>query len=142
MSRNTAFAQGHTYQADLEPITAHVAAQSHNETGGSSFYAQGGERAKDGYSVGGAPDSKGARVPEQDHLRGAMTPNQYQAHRDRVRHATTAGNVMAGTWRRDDGANVTDASNNIPDLDDAKRIGSERNEDAIYDVANQREIPL
>lgn len=141
MSNN--LATGTTYQADLEPVTAHVASQYHAANGGSSFKAWGGERASEGYAIGGMKS-----VPEQVLGNPHLSPAQFQAHRNRVRQGLSNASTVekesavAGTWLRDDHKTVTDASNVTPDRDLAQHWQKSRNEDAVWNLTENREEDL
>lgn len=145
MTRDTRLASAtESYQADLEPVTAHVVAQYHAANGGSSFKAWGGERATAGYSVGGM-----GGVPEKVIGSANLSPVQFQQHRKRVRAALRDAPVVektsavAGTWRRQaDNVTVTDASNNTEDREQARAWQTERNEDAVWNLAENREEDL
>ena len=128
-----------TYQADLEPVTAHVVAQYHNaggEEGGSSFYVHGGEAATSGYSVGGLEGAPETTTEHQD-----MAPKEYQEHRDRVRESVKNPNAIAGTWV-EGGRSVMDASERVPDKHTARVLQIARNQRAVYNLGKGREEDL
>lgn len=131
MGRNEEFEAGSVprwVQYDIEPVTAHVVAQYHNQHGGSSFYVHGAERATSGYAVGGLEGTPETITEQRD-----MTPEEYQAHRDRVRESTTLNNAIAGTWVEND-KSVMDASEAIPDRDEAREMQVEREQRAVYNL--------
>ena len=123
-------------QLDMEPVTAHVAAMYHNQHGGSSFYVHGGARAAEGYAVGGL---EGA--PETTYDSPTITPEQYQAHRDRVRANVKDENAVAGSWV-EDGKSVMDASNVVLNRDQAKTLQTKRGERAVYNLTSGEEENL
>lgn len=128
MSRNEEFAGDGSVQLDIEPITAHVVAQYHNQNHGSSFLAYGGGRVSSGYIVGG---HKG--VPETVLVGDKIDSKQYQAHRDHVRNLVKDRSVIAGTWS-EKGRSVLDASNAVPSRDEAKSLQIARGERAVYNA--------
>lgn len=130
------YAAGRTYQADIEPVTAAAAAEFHNTHGGSSFYVHGGERATQGYAVGGLEGAPEKWI-EGEHL----TPAQFQQHRDRVRAQVADHNAIAGSWTSE-GATVLDASNAVTDKDEAKRLQKSRDERAVYNLEKAQEEDL
>lgn len=140
MSRNHELAHGYhtsrTYQADLEPVTAEVAAQYHNTHGGSSFYVHGGDRAVEGYVVGGLEGAPETHV-DGEHI----TADEFQAHRDRVRSQVSDSNAVAGSWA-EDGRSVLDASNVVQTAEEAKRLQVARDERAVYNLSAGREENL
>lgn len=125
------------FQADLEPVTAHVASQYHAQNGGSSFYVHGGVMPKRGYVIGGLPG-----VPEETINRPHMTPEEFQANRDRIRTArpndTTA---VAGSWA-EAGRTVLDGSNAVVDRDVAKKTQQKRGERAVFNLNEMKEENL
>jgi hypothetical protein len=123
-------------QLDMEPVTAHVAAQYHNKHGGSSFYVHGGARATEGYAVGGL---EGA--PETTIDRPTITPEEYQAHRDRVRASVKDENAIAGSWV-EDGKSVMDASNAVLSRDQAKALQIKRGERKVFNLSSGEEEDL
>lgn len=143
MGRNAELAAGYHgsrdvsgVQLDMEPVTAAVVAQYHNANGGSSFYVHGGKRADEGYSVGGL-----GGAPETTIDSPTITPEQYQAHRDRVRDSVKDPNAIAGSWV-EDGKSVMDASNAVIDRDDAKALQTSRNERAVFNLKAGKEENL
>lgn len=138
MSRNSELhtgIHGDSYQADLEPVTAHVVAQYHNANGGSSFHVHGGERAKSGYAVGGlegAPESVGS---------DPLTADEWQSHRDRVRSSVKNPQAIAGTWN-EGGKSVMDASEAVASRDEAKRKQIDRGERRVYNLGSGQEEDL
>lgn len=140
-----AFHNSATYQADLEPITAHVAAQRQNTHGGSSFFALTGDPAREGYAVGGAG------LPEVEHFNKNLSPEQFQANRDRVRTSVAGQSpdvqmrAVAGGWSRRNvegkqDAHVMDKSDVLPDRASAVALGRSRGEDAIWHLDGEKEI--
>jgi acyl-CoA synthetase (AMP-forming)/AMP-acid ligase II len=138
MGRNDELRNGiqDSVQTDLEPVSAHVVAQFHNSHGGSSFYVHGGERATEGYSVGGLHGVPATVVDSP-----TITPAQFQEHRDKVRKAVKDRDAVAGTWV-EDGKTVMDASNVVTDRDRAKRLQVSRGEKAVYNLSEGREEDL
>lgn len=141
MSRNEELHKGihgsdGTVQLDLEPVTAHVVAQYHNANGGSSFYVHGGERATQGYSVGGLHG-----VPETTVSSPTISASDYQSHRDKVRKSVKDKDAVAGTWV-EDGKSVMDASNVVTSREDAKKLQKARGERAVYDLNTAKEVDL
>jgi hypothetical protein len=123
------------FQADLEPVTAHVAAQYHNAHGGSSFFVHGGNPAISGYAVGGAG------IPERSIDREHLSPEEMQEHRDHVRQKTSDPDAVAGTWV-EDGKSVLDASTVVHDRQFAKHLQVKRGERAVYNLNTGREEDL
>lgn len=135
----TGFHDRETYQADLEPVTAHVVAQYHNDpaNGGSSFRAYGGEMATGGYIVGGHQG-----VPERKLHSKKITAEEYQEHRDYVRAHTQDANVIAGTWANDEGDTDLDASNVVEEREEAKRLQRQRKQKAVWNATAGKEEDL
>lgn len=125
-----------TYQADLEPVTAHVVAQYHNTHTGSSFQVHGGGRAKSGYSVGGLED-----VPETTTDSPTMRPEEWQGHRDEVRARVKEPDAIAGTWV-EEGKSVMDASERVPDRHTARALQIARKQRAVYNLSTGNEEDL
>lgn len=132
------FHNSRTYQADLEPVTAHVAAQHHNSGNpkGSSFLAYSGEPVRSGYVVGGHDG-----VPERDLPGETITPEQFQEHRDFVRRHSKDETVIAGTWG-ENGQTVLDASTNIMSRDLAKSEQIRREQRAVWNANTGEEEDL
>ena len=129
--------RGFEFQADLEPVTAHVAAQYHNAHGGSSFYVHGGNRATTGFAVGGMKN-----VPEQTIDSHRITPEQFQANRDRIRNLQPHdANAVAGSWE-ESGHSVLDGTSVLRNQDAAKRLQVSRGERAVYDLGADKEVDL
>ena len=115
------------------------------EPGGS--YLISGEKltpAKGGYMVGGAEQST-YRVPEirlseEECKDEGDIAAAIELMSDEIFKMENSGNAAIGFWRS--GGNVCfDVSNWIEDLDAAKQVAfEERDEDAIYDLANDVEI--
>lgn len=143
MGRNAELASGfhdrETYQADLEPVTAHVVAQYHNSQEnpkGSSFLAYGATPVTDGYVVGGHEDVEERNLPSE-----TITPEQYQEHRDFVRAHTKHPDVIAGTWG-EDGKTVLDASTSVDGREKAKDLQVKRKQRAVWNASAGREEDL
>lgn len=125
------------FQADLEPVTAHVASQYHAANGGASFYVHGGTMPNKGYAIGGLPG-----VPEKTIHSPVMSPEQFQQNRDRIRAARPNDmSAVAGSWVSD-GKSVLDGSNTTPERDVAKTLQIKRGEQAVYNLNEQREEDL
>lgn len=125
------------FQADLEPVTAQVAAQYHNKHGGSSIYVHGGNMPTKGYAVGGLPG-----VPEQNVDSPNLTPHQVQANRDRVRDAYPGDpSAVAGSWQ-ENGRSVLDGSSIFHDRSKAARAQSKRDQRAVYNISKGKEEDL
>lgn len=127
--------RGFEIQADIEPVTAQVAANYHNAHGGSSFYVHGGNYATKGYAVGGSG------VPERVIPSAHLSPEQFQEHRDHVRASTSDANAVAGTWV-EDGKTVLDASTVTHNRDHAKHLQNLRGERAVFNLNTGREEDL
>lgn len=134
-----------TYQADIEPVTAHFAAIDHNTNGGSSYFALTGEKATSGFVVGGSG------LPEVEHPNANLSPAQFQANRDRVRASVTGlpaavqKQAVAGGWHRmgvpgKTDAHVMDKSDVLSNRDAAVSLAKSRGEDAIFHLDNFEEI--
>jgi hypothetical protein len=123
------------FQADLEPVTAHVAADYHNTHGGSSFFVHGGDYATSGYAVGGSG------IPETTIHRPTLTPDEYQSHRDRVRAGTKDPGAVVGTWV-ENGKSVLDASTVVQSRQFAKSLQKKRGERAVFNLNTGREEDL
>ena len=142
MGRKAELANGfhdrETYQGDLEPVTAHVVAQYHNngDPRGSSFMAYGGARVSQGYVVGGHEG-----VPERSLPTETITPEEYQAHRDNVRAHSKDPEVITGTWG-EDGKNILDASTHVEGRDRAKALQVKRKERAVWNASEGKEEDL
>jgi len=123
-------------QLDLEPVTAHVVAQYHNQHGGSSFHVHGGQRATSGYAVGGLQGVKES-ITDSPVLR----PEEFQEHRNKVRTKVSVPEAIAGTWV-EEGRSVMDASERVPDRHSAKVLQVARNERAVYNLSTGQEEDL
>jgi len=123
-------------QLDLEPVTAHVVAQYHNANGGSSFAVHGGERARDGWAVGGLEGT-----PESSVDSARISPEDYQSHRDKVRTSVKHPDAIAGTWV-ESGKSVMDASQAVLDRSTAKHLQIHRNQRAVFNLKTGKEENL
>ena len=134
MGRNSDFHTGRTYQSDIEPVTAHVAAQYHNEHGGASFNSLTGDRAAQGYAIGGM-----RKVAESHTNSPDISATEFQAHRDRVRSAYPNNEkAFAGTWRNDEGKSIFDASQVEKSRSKAAKLQTKRGEDEVFNLGKQK----
>lgn len=141
MGRNAEMHQGAvgpdgSVQLDLEPVTAHVVAQYHNQHGGSSFHVHGGQRATSGYAVGGLQGLKESITNSP-----VLRPEEFQEHRDKVRTKVASQEAIAGTWVEGD-QSVMDASERVPDRHTAKVLQIARGERAVYNLGRGQEEDL
>lgn len=127
--------RGAEIQDDIEPVTAQVAANYHNQHGGSSFYVHGGNYATKGYAVGGSG------VPERSIPSEHLSPEQFQEHRDLVRAHTSDADAVAGTWV-ENGKTVMDASTVTHSREHAKHLQVKRGERAVFNLNTGREEDL
>jgi len=108
--------------------------QATNENGGGSFdLINGGQQPTDGFMVG-VPGHELRLTPEQ------FTPDAIRQYVEDNQDVLNQSGNHLGTWVADDGRIVLDVSEREPDQATAIQKGEERNQEGIYDVANQEFI--
>lgn len=111
------------------PQLATEAAQS----GGFSVEPVSSRRPTTGYMVAFEGD-------EERYPISRLTPRLIRSYRRRKWSKLQAPDTFFGAWVDDKGNVVFDVSQQINDLETAKRLQKERHQDAIWDVANMKEI--
>jgi hypothetical protein len=95
-----------------------------------------------GYMVGNANDTAGHRIAGHV-VQGDFSPAVAASHI--VKTALQTGgdhDIYAGSWKDDNGAVVTDASERVRQHDRAARMGDERGEDAIFGLQKGNTVIL
>lgn len=126
-----------------EPNNRRFVEQVHG-TGGASMDLRGRllQPRQFGYMVGGEPDRAGNQissysVPENEfsaeHVTKFMDYTRSMAH-------PAARNIHVGAWKND-GEVVMDVSRRVKRAKQAKRLGKQRNQIAVWDNRHMREIP-
>lgn len=92
--------------------------------------------------VGGASDTAGNQIPGHV-VEGKFTPAVAASHI--VKTALQTGgdhDLYAGSWKDDNGAVVTDASERVRKHDKAARLGDARGEDAVFGLQRGNTVVL
>jgi hypothetical protein len=113
------------------------------KTGGASMNLKSGRvisPGDPGHFVGGEPDSSGQRIPTAKHA-GDLSPMDVLSHRQRLQAKTSASHANMGAWK-DDGKTEIDASGSYANKRTAMKVGKRREEKAIWDNQNSKEIRL
>lgn len=89
-----------------------------------------------GWMVGGHPDSSGKRIPERT-VSAPLSAHEAASHIVKTAIATGGDKTgYAGSWVNDEGKIALDASTRVDGRRAARRLGNQRNEDAIFGLQN------
>jgi len=104
---------------DIKSVVTHTL-----QNGGGTFPMPSG-----GYMVGGVVPSAICKTQDMEDFLARFL----------VEHEDAVESAYLGTWIEGDTVYI-DVAENVPDLETAVRLGRQRGEKAIYDVANGRSI--